>query len=464
MQFRMKGRFSVAAILGGVLLLGLLACSRPEPLPTLDLSAGAEPAAELPAVEVPESAVPVVEVPASPDSAADSGMMGDAAVAAAGSGESLEAVQEGMESADEQAAAAESEAMATETMAEGMESGAEALAGMGEGSAVAGGEVLDLDFVDGEEVELDFSEKELMAENGGFPAWWGELALPGDVLDSFRHRFTLHLLVGPEDVEWEGESSAYSLESAPAEFQPLFGMRVAGEQVGSALECRQEAAMGAVSFPVGQVAVRGAESDAGMADQVWFSALDGGGFVSAPRNSVAVYEMLSSCFPTAEFWDSLDLRTAEQAGPPSLGVYGADTPAFRYDLLDPELGGGFSGGSIPGRSAGIDVGETEGMTPLVFLLWQAVDGKYPLGLRLALELEANPEELAAMSLLGQMTSGGLMAPGEAVGEKAGKMAGEVTANRLYLLMEGEVYDLNDPEIVVPERMVLPAVGGGAVQK
>lgn len=45
-QFRMKGRFGAAGILGGGLLLGLLAVSPPEPLPTSDLSV--EPAAELP--------------------------------------------------------------------------------------------------------------------------------------------------------------------------------------------------------------------------------------------------------------------------------------------------------------------------------------------------------------------------------------------------------------------------------
>ena len=260
MQFRMKRLFGVAAALLTLLIMtGLTACSRPEPpLPTLAIPASVEEAVG----EADSVVEPAEEMMAEAEEMAE--VVEEMRKEMAGRMDQVEAEMEEVVAAAKAAA----EQAAAEAMKGGMTSGAEGMTGGTTSSGMAGDETMEFGDWGQNGLDFDLGPKELTAANGGFPQWWGEPVLPGDFLDSFRHRFGLYMYLMPDDADWDSAAADYSHESVPPGAVPMFGMGTEGEQAGSALECRQSGNFFGVDAAVGQVAVREVETESGLLDEL----------------------------------------------------------------------------------------------------------------------------------------------------------------------------------------------------
>ena len=436
MQF--KGLHRVGLGGGGLflalvlMLAALAACgggreARPAAGPPATAPAVAAPGLELPGLPNLPTALPEVpELPGLPGP-------GEATVAAA------------LEQAAEQAATAEEEALsAVEGLLDSIPEGTESTAEPGMDSGA----------------ELD-----LTPPLGGDPAqdWaWSELSLPGAEAEAFRFRFGVETFLVPAGAtDAELQELVSGPEAAEGRF---FGFATTGKHLSPMdFVCRQTAFFSAFELPAARLISRSERDPQGPG--LWLDAEGTGTAVAVERGAPEVQEILQGCYASSEFWAGLELQ-GDPEGPPPVLVVKNQVPALKYDLLV---------GEPEGRLAEL-LNPEGGVGEVVWAavsaeLWRAEPGGWPLALRILLR-SAEGSDLSDLQFLDprewEEEMGGSEEGSEedsGAGGDADREAGEAgpaggggsgTDNDtalpesydLVMLVAGEVYDLNAPDLLL----------------
>ena len=221
----------------------------------------------------------------------------------------------------------------------------------------------------------------------------------------------------------------------------FFGFATEGEQLGPRdFECRQRVFFSGFAVPAARLVSRSAADPEGPG--LWLEASGDGILLPAAQDSEEVQSLLQSCFASAEFWSGLDLETDPEGPPPALVVRNG-IPALKYDLL---------AGPAEGRLAELLNSGSRGVVweGVAAELWRAEPGGWPLALRIVLRATAGAD---LEDLLIGDADGDHWRPADEEGDSLAEAPEEYD---LVLLVAGEVYDLNAPDLL---REKAAAVGG-----
>lgn len=432
MQFKFYVRSGLGWSLSALLLAvgALLGCSESarQPLPTLDLSGPEAPAVPARAA----AASPAATAGPTPLPAAGAAAPGGSAPAATGAPAEPPAAVASV-AAEESAALPE---LSDGELADLADKYSEAVAEHAAGEPAAGAGYADA----GVDSDAGGAEVPVSDDRSGYGPGIGAAPdvgrLPGSGAEAFRFRFGVELFLPPagaSDVQLA--ELVVGPEAARGRF---FGFAAEGKQLSSQdFECRRKAFFSEFELPAGRLVSR--SSDHPESPGLWLDPVGGDNLLPADPAAEEVRELLQGCFASSQFWAGLDLAASPE-GPPPVLVVKNGVPALKYDLLVGEAEGRLAellnsgGGELAWQGVTAE-------------LWRAEPGGWPVALRILLRAPAG-SDLAGF--FGEEPEAEQWRPADSEGDPGTGLPEEYD---LVLLVAGEVYDLNAPELLAEKALL-----------
>ena len=432
MHFKFYVRSGLGWSLSALFLMvgALLGCSDSarQPLPTLDLSGP-----EAPAVPARAAAVsPAATAGPTPLPAAGAEAPGGSAPAATGAPAEPPAAVASV-AAEESAALPE---LSDGELADLADKYAEAVAEHVAGEPAAGAGYADA----GVDSDAGGVEVPVSDDRSGYGPGIGAAPdvgrLPGSGAEAFRFRFGVELFLPPAGAsDAQLEELAVGPEAARGRF---FGFAAEGKQLSSQdFECRRKAFFSEFELPAGRLVSRSSEHPEGPG--LWLDPTGGDNLLPADPAAGEVRELLQGCFARSQFWAGLDL-SVDMDGPPPVLVVKNGVPALKYDLLV---------GEAEGRLAELlnSGGSELAWQGVKAELWRAEPGGWPVALRILLRA---PAGLDLAGLFSEDPNAERWRPADFEGDPGTGLPEEYD---LVLLVAGEVYDLNAPELLAEKALL-----------
>lgn len=260
--------------------------------------------------------------------------------------------------------------------------------------------------------------------------------LPGSGAEAFRFRFGVELFLPPAGAsDAQLEELAAGPEAARGRF---FGFATEGRQLSvQDFECRRKAFFSEFELPAGRLVSRSSEHPEGPG--LWLDPTGGDDLLPADPEDEEVRKLLQGCFASSQFWAGLDLSAHPEGAPPVLVVKNG-VPALKYNLLAGEAAGRLAellnsgGGELAWQGVKAE-------------LWRAEPGGWPVALRILLRAPAG-SDLAGF--FGEDPDAEQWRPADSEGDPGTGLPEEYD---LVLLVAGEVYDLNAPELLAEKALL-----------